>query len=72
MIFKKGDRIRHRDCLDIDLIIVKTVADDINSSYLEVYYYNRFYRAIVILKTEIVEIEKEHLDNWLLIEENFL
>ncbi len=71
-MFKKGDRFRHRNCLDTDIIVSKVVSQDTNSTYLEIYYYNRHYRAIILPKTEVVEIEQSQFANWSKIEENFL
>ena len=67
-MFKIGDRIRHKICLDIDMVICSITLSTTGLT-LEVLYYNRHYRAFAHPATDWVEIKHEDLDNWKLIEE---
>lgn len=66
-MFKAGNRIRHKNCIDIDLTIC-SVNVSTTSIALEVLYWNRHYKAYAWPMTEWVEVKHEDVKNWTIIE----
>lgn len=68
-LFKAGNRIRHKKCLDMDLIVSRVIHCSDDEVILEVYYWSRFYKTLMISNMEEITINKDQYSNWRLIEE---
>ena len=71
-MFKKGNRIRNKSCLDVDLVVGDVVNESPDHVELKVWYWNRHYSHLVNKNVEVVKIKREHFDNWTLMYENVL
>jgi hypothetical protein len=70
--FKVASRYRHRDCLDVDIVVTYIHKVGYYGSDIDVLYYNRNYNDLAQGGTEQVFIKKEDYPNWSLVEENFI
>lgn len=68
-VFKKGNRIRHINCLDMDLIIAtnpyENSAGDLE---LVVSYWNNKYEAYMVAGLDVVWVKKDDRSKWRVIE----
>ena len=66
-MFKKGDRWRHVNSLDIDIIVTNVSYVGPEYVKLKVLYLNRNYNSIIFPKAETVQIKREDFPKWELI-----
>ena len=67
-MFHKGERWRHQNCIDVDIIVEKVVYRGPNYWKLKVFYWNRHYKDIILPTTDLVKIKCEDLSKWKLME----
>jgi len=68
-MFRPGDRWRHKNCLDIDLIIVAVTYAGPSLTRAKVLYWQRHMGALMTTTTETVTIKRKDFGNWQRIED---
>ena len=68
-MFRTNERWRHRNCLDIDIIIQKVIYRDIDRMKLKVLYWNRHGGYLILPKADNIEIKTQDFKNWSLVQE---
>lgn len=71
-MFKVANRYRHRNCLDMDIVVTYIHKVGHYGTDLDVLYWNRNYNSPAVGGTEEVFIKKDDYPNWTLVEENFV
>ena len=68
-MFVKGHRYRHKDCLDVDVIVTKVIVSE-SPEYVKanVLYWHRTLAKVMIPEIEEVKIKTEDFKNWEMVE----
>jgi hypothetical protein len=66
-IFKGGHQVRHKDTLDIDLVILNVQYRTDKYIKLKILYFNRNWNGFVDLRPQIVTIKAEDQPRWSLV-----
>ena len=65
--FQKGSVLRHKNCLDLDIVIADVITKSLTYVDLDVWWWNRNYDVVVNSRTETIRINIEDYPNWTLI-----
>lgn len=66
-IFKMDNQIRHRDTLDVDVIILNVQYETNEYVKLKILYYNRTHKELITRTPEIVKIKTKDKHKWSLV-----
>lgn len=67
-MFRPFEKWRHRNCIDIDIIVQKVTYQGLKYFKVKVLYFNRHYKDIIFSKPDTVKINREDFNNWSLVE----
>lgn len=69
-MFKRFRKFRHRNCLDIDIIVKDILSENEEFISLKVWYWNRNYNSLATIKIDKVTVKKKDFKNWSQIRES--